>query len=35
MNKYVENVRMLKFPSYMVEGMKIGHVEIEGLKEVP
>ncbi len=35
MNKYVEKVKMLKFvPSY-VDNSAIGHIEIEGLKDIP
>lgn len=35
MNKYIQNVKMLKFPSYIEDNLQIGHVEVEGLKDVP
>lgn len=35
MNKYIKDVKMLKFPSYITKDATIGRIEIEGLKEVP
>lgn len=35
MNMYVENVKMLKFPCFDSTNTDIGHVEVEGLKDVP
>lgn len=35
MNKYIQNVKMLKFPSYIEDNLQIGHVEVEGLNVYP
>jgi len=35
MNKYLQGVKMLQLPAFKNESGTVGHVEIEGLKDIP